>query len=288
MNMKAQDSINTPPRRQRTNNLTDKYSWQFLKAAWLFAFALAVTFTILECNWEYNRRVDDTLTISVPLNFSMVFLYTSYVVAGMMLTRLVRPSSKVVSFAGLVVCAGAVIYILHNYINLGIGTFARSFGIYYSDILLMFFVIVSLCSGVFIQSRLGSGLYKGRTVRIALVIAIAAAAVYILSKISYTRAYLLMGEIGLQTILSIQFLAYMALIIAAAVLFRSRTAYRLTRPVIVKLVLVILSMIPLPHILENRPYYPIREAVLIIPCLIAFAFCVPALVRSLINGVRQI
>lgn len=288
MNMKAQDSINTSPRRQRTNNLTDKYSWQFLKAAWLFAFALAVTFTILECNWEYNWRVDDTLTISVPLNFSMVFLYTSYVVAGMMLTRLVRPSGKVASFAGLVVCAGAVIYILHNYINLGIGTFARSFGIYYSDILLMFFVIVSLCAGVFIQSRLGNGLYKGRTVRIALAIAIAAAAVFILCKIVYGRVYLGMGKFALHTVDTILFLAYMTLIIAAAVLFRSRTAYRLTRPVIVKLVLVIISMIPLPHILENRPYYPIREAVLIIPCLIAFAFCVPALVRSLINGVRQI
>lgn len=284
--MKAQNPIDAQVRRRRTNNLTNQYSWQFLKAAWLFAFALAVTFTILEYNWEYNRRVDDTLTISVRLNFSMVFLYTSYVVAGMMLTRLVRPSRKVVSFAGLVVCAGAVIFILHNYINLGIGTFAGSFGIYYSDIILMFFVIVSLCSGVFIQSRLGNGLYKGRTVRTALVIAIAAAAVYILCKISYTRAYLLMGEIGLQTILSIQFLAYMALIIAAAVLFRSRIAYRLTRPVIVKLALVVISMISLPFVRGDNHH--IRDAIIIIPCLIAFAFCVPALVRGLINGVRQI
>ena len=97
-----------------------------------------------------------------------------------------------------------------------------------------------------------------------------------------------MGEIGLQTILSIQFLAYMALIITAAVLFRSQIAYRLTRPVIVKLVLVVLSMIMLPLIFENRPYYPIRRAVLIIPCLIAYVFCVPALVCGLINGVRQI
>ncbi len=80
----------------------------------------------------------------------------------------------------------------------------------------------------------------------------------------------------------------MALIIAAAVLFRSRIAYRLTRPVIVKLALVILSMIPLPHIHEKGFYYPIREALLIIPCLIAFAFCVPAIVRGLINGLRQI
>lgn len=279
--MNAQGIINTSPRRRRTNNLTDKYSWQFLKAAWLFAFALAVTFTILECN-------DDTLTISIRINFSMMFLYTSYVVAGMMLTRLVRPSRKEASFAGLVVCAGAVVYILHNYINLGIGSFARSFGIYYSDISLMFFAIVSLCSGVFIQSRLGSGLYKGRTVRIALVIAIAAAAVLILCNIVYGRVYLGMGKFALHTVDTIRFLAQMALIIAAAVLLRSRITYRLTRPVIVKLALVILSMIPLPFVRGDRFYLHIRDAIVIIPCLIAFAFCVPALVRGLINGVRQI
>lgn len=165
----------------------------------------------------------------------------------MMLPRLVHPSRKVASFAGAIGCAGAVIYILHNYINLEIGTLARSFGIYNSDIFLMFFAIVSLCPGVFIQSRLENGLYKGRTVRIALVIAIAATAVYILNKIFHVRVFLGM-----------------------------------------KLALVILSMIPLPHILEKGFYYPIREALLIIPCLIAFAFCVPALVRGLINGLRQI
>ena len=279
--MNAQESVDTSPRRRRTNNLTDKYSWQFLKAAWLFAFALAVTFTILECN-------DDKLTISIRINFSMVFLYTSYVVAGMMLTRLVRPSRKVVSFAGLVVCAGAMVYILHNYINLGIGTFARSFGIYYSDISLMFFAIVSLCSGVFIQSRLGNGLYKGRTVRTALVIAIAAAAVLILCNIVYGRVYLGMGKFALHTVDTILFLAQMALIIAAAVLLRSRIAYKLTRPVIVKLALVVLSMIPLPFVRGDRFYHHIRDAMVIIPCLIAFVFCVPALVRGLINGVRQI
>lgn len=164
----------------------------------------------------------------------------------MMLPRLVHPSRKVASFAGAIGCAGAVIYILHNYINLGIGTLARSFGIYNSDIFLMFFAIVSLCPGVFIQSRLENGLYKGRTVRIALVIAIAATAVYILNKIFHVRVFLGM-----------------------------------------KLALVILSMIPLPHILGKGPN-PIREALLIIPCLIAFAFCVPALVRGLINGLRQI
>lgn len=284
--MNAQGLINTSPRRRRTNNLTNQYSWQFLKAAWLFAFALAVMFTILEYNWEYNWRVDDTLKISVRLNFSMVFLYTSYVVAGMMLTRLVRPSRKVASFAGLVVCAGAVIFILHNYINLGIGTFARSFGIYYSDIILMFFAIVPLCSGVFIQSRLGTGLYKGRVVRTALVIAIAAAAVFILCQIVYGRVYTGMGKFALHTVDTIQFLAQMALITAAAVLFRSRIAYRLTRPAIVKLALVVISMISLPFVRGDNHH--IRDAIIIIPCLIAFAFCVPALVRGLINGVRQI
>lgn len=205
-----------------------------------------------------------------------------------MLTQLLRPSKNIASSAVAIACVGVVAYILHNYIHLGIGAFTRSLGIYKFEIIHLFFVIESICFGVFIQSLLGSGLYKGRTSRTALVITIVAAALYILNGFIYSRGYYRMGKFALQTVDSIQFLADIVLPIAIAVLLRSKTSYKLTRPVIVKLVLVVLSLISLSGVRGDVFSHPILQTTFIITCLIALVICVPPLVRGIIKGLREI
>lgn len=284
--MKPQDSTLLPQRQRRTNSLTKKYSWRFLKAAWLFAFAaaVAVAFTIIESNWLY----DYGYLISPIFHLTLSFYYTSYVVAGMMLTQLLRPSRNIASSAVAIACVGVVAYIIHNYIHLGIGAIARSFGIYNVDIIHLFFVIESICFGVFIQSRLGSGLYKGRISRAALVITIVATTLYILNGFIYSRGYYRMGKLALQTVESIQFLADIVLPIAIAILLRSKTSYKLTRPVIVKLVLVVLILISLSEVRRTWFFHSISRSTFLITYLIALVICVPPLVRSLIKGLREI
>lgn len=124
--MKAQESIKTPKGR-RSDSLSNRQGWMSLRAAWLLAFAVAVAFFILE------RNLSDT---NLPrFNFSMVFFYSSFVVAGMMLGQLVRPSKKVASIAGAVGCAEAVAYIIY----LGITIYLRTDGFLRSYVMLALF-----------------------------------------------------------------------------------------------------------------------------------------------------
>ena len=86
--------------------------------------------------------------------------------------------------------------------------------------------------GIFIQNRLGSGVYKGRT---ALIVTIIAAAVYILCGIVIYSSginFPWMEKFCISAIYSIRGLSYFVLPIALAVLFRNKVAYRVTRPVL--------------------------------------------------------
>ena len=70
-----------------------------------------------------------------------------------------------------------------------------------------------------------------------------------------------------------------------AVLARSRTAYRLTRPLAVKIVLFALALIPLLYLSEMR--YTMTTLVLLTPYIIALLMLAPTLVRWLVKALKR-
>lgn len=73
--------------------------------------------------------------------------------------------------------------------------------------------------------------------------------------------------------------------LSIAVLARSRTAYRLTRPLAVKIVLFALALIPLLYLSEMR--YTLTTLVLLTPYIIALLMLAPTLVRWLVKALKR-
>lgn len=73
--------------------------------------------------------------------------------------------------------------------------------------------------------------------------------------------------------------------LSIAVLARSRTAYRLTRPLVVKIVLFALALIPLLYLSEMR--YTLTTLVLLTPYIIALLMLAPTLVRWLVKTLKR-
>ena len=73
--------------------------------------------------------------------------------------------------------------------------------------------------------------------------------------------------------------------LSIAVLARSRTAYRLTRPLAVKIVLFALALIPLLYLSDMR--YTSTTLVLWAPYIIALLMLAPTLVRWLVKALKR-
>lgn len=73
--------------------------------------------------------------------------------------------------------------------------------------------------------------------------------------------------------------------LSIAVLARSRTAYRLTRPLAVKIVLFALALIPLLYLSEMR--YTLTTLVLLTPYIIALLMLATTLVRWLVKALKR-
>lgn len=73
--------------------------------------------------------------------------------------------------------------------------------------------------------------------------------------------------------------------LSIAVLARSRTAYRLSRPLAVKIVLFALALIPLLYLSEMR--YTLTTSVLLTPYIIALLMLAPTLVRWLVKALKR-
>ena len=73
--------------------------------------------------------------------------------------------------------------------------------------------------------------------------------------------------------------------LSIAVLARSRTAYRLTRLLAVKIVLFALALIPLLYLSEMR--YTLTTSVLLTPYIIALLMLAPTLVRWLVKALKR-
>lgn len=73
--------------------------------------------------------------------------------------------------------------------------------------------------------------------------------------------------------------------LSIVVLARSRTAYRLTRPLSVKIVLFVLALIPLLYLSEMR--YTLTTSVLLTPYIIALLMLAPTLVRWLVKALKR-
>ncbi|HBH09102.1 MAG TPA: hypothetical protein DDX40_06860 [Rikenellaceae bacterium] len=263
--------------------VTAEYGWRFLRAAGLVTVACVGLGLIIG---SLNFYLIDNI-ISPKLSFVAQMAWLS--VMGMMFARLVRLPKKMGLIAGIAVCVGIFIYIVLEYAHLGIRAALGSVGIDWFHVCFGFICFVSFCCGMYARTWIGDGLCRRKTARAALVVFLSVIVIRLLDSCSYMMfdraGYEQTMSSSLRSSLSLfRDLSALAVAFSMAVLARSRAIYRLTRPLVVKGVLVALALIPMLFLVETRDAFV--ALALSAPYVIAFLMLGPTLARLFVKGVR--
>lgn len=220
-------------RRTRAAGLTDKFGWKFLRTAGLLSVAfmgigVCVSGHLLVMTGYW-----------VQPNLTIIAVTTWFIVMGMMLTQLLRPSKRATRIMGGLAGACIITRIVLYYVHLGIYSSLQSLDIPWFYVVFLFVFLISVCLGAYIQNELGTGLYRGRIVKVALIVLMTMIGIMALMRSLKT---LELSAFAHSSICSFNILASIFIPLSVAVLFRSRAAYRLTRPLEVKFVLVALAL----------------------------------------------
>lgn len=254
-----------------TVGLTGKSGWKFLRVAEL----LSVAFMGMGvCFNGYRFYLADYW---IQPNLTCIAVITWFIVMGMMLTQILQPSKIVTRILGGLACMGIMARLIFNHIHLGIFTYLQSIEINWFYVVFMFVFLVSVCLGAYIQNELGTRLYQGRTVKVALIALVTMAGMIVLARL--LNLTLELGTLARSIIRSFNILALIFIPLSAAVLFRSHAAYRLTRPLVVKFVLTLLALVPLACVFETCDI--LTWVVFLSPYAIALITSAPTLARRM-------
>lgn len=263
--------------------VTTEYGWRFLRAAGLVMVACVGLGLIIG---SLNLYLVDYV-ISPKLSFVAMMAWVS--VLGMMFARFVCLSRKAGLIVGGTTCVGIFIYIVLNYAHLGIRAALGSVGIYWLHVYLGFLCFVCFCFGMYAQTRIGNGLRRKKTAWVALIVLLSVIVIRLLDSCSYMMfdraGYEQTMSSSLRSSLSLfRDLSALAVAFSMAVLARSRAIYRLTRPLVAKVVFVALALVPLFLLIEAGDTFV--ALALSTPYVIAFLMLAPTLVRRLIKDLR--
>ncbi len=262
-------------KRDGTVGLTGKCGWKFLRVAGLLSVAFM---GIGGCVSGYRFYLAGYWIQSNPTTITVTIWFT---VMGMMLAQLLRPSKRVTRIMGCLALACIIVCIALNYIHFGIHTSLQSVNIPWFHVVFLFVILLSVCLGAYIQNEFGAGLYRGRRVKIALITLVAMIGIMALIRSLKT---LELSAFARSSICSFNILALIFIPLSAAVLFRSRVAYRLTRPLVVKFVLLLLALVPLALVFETCDI--LTMIVFLSPYIIALAASAPTLVRRMVEDLE--
>ena len=259
-------------RRTRAAGLTDKYGWKFLRAAGL----LSVAFMGIGVCVNGHLLAMAGYWINPDLTAISVMIW--FTVMGMMLTQLLRPSKKATRIMGGLAGACIMARIVLNYVHLGINTSLQSLDIPWFYVVFLFVFLISVCLGAYIQNEFGAELYRGRIVKIALIVLMTMIGIMALMRSLKTLG---LNAFVRSSICSFNILASIFIPLSAAVLFRSRAAYLLTRPLVVKFVLVALALV-----LAFETYGTSMWIVSASPFIIALVASAPTIVRRMVKDMK--
>lgn len=255
-----------------TAGLTEKCGWKFLRAAGL----LSVAFMGIGVCVSGHLLAMANYWINPDLTAIMVM--TWFIVMGMMLTQLLQPSKRVTRMMGGLAGACIIVRIVLNYVHLGIYTSLQSLNIPWFYVVFLFVFLISVCLGAYIQNEFGAGLYRGRTVKVAL---IALVTMIVIMALIRSLKTLELSVFVSSSIYSFNILASIFIPLSVAVLFRSRVAYRMTRPLAVRFVLAALALV-----LAFETYDTAMWIVSASPFIIALVVFAPTLVRRMVEDLK--
>ena len=259
-------------RRTRAAGLTDKYGWKFLRAAGL----LSVAFMGIGVCVSGHLLAMAGYWINPDL--TAISVMTWFIVMGMMLAQLLRPSKRVTRIMGGLAGACIIARIVLNYVHLGIYSSLQSLDIPWFYVVILFVFLTSVCFGAYIQNEFGAVLYRGRIVKVALIVLMTMIGIMALMRSLKT---LELSAFACSSICSFNILASIFIPFSIAVLFRSRAAYRITRPLVVKFVLVALALA-----LAYETYGTSMWIVSVSPIVIALVAFAPTLVQRMVNDMK--
>lgn len=211
----------------RETGMTDKYGWKFLRRAGLLSVAI-MGIGVCVCGGRLGMA-----NYWVHPNLTTIAAIVWFTMTGMMLTQLLRPSKRVTRLIGGLAVAAIFARIALNHIHLGIFPLLQPLDIPWFHVVFLFVLLISVGLGAFIQNEFGAGLYRERTVKVTLIALMAVTGIIVLTgRLNITdERDTFVGS----AICSLNQLAAIFIPLAAAVLLRSRAAYRLTRPSAVRL-----------------------------------------------------
>lgn len=268
-------------KRNGSVGLTYRCGWKFLRVAGLLSVAFM---GIGGCVSGYRFYLAGYW---IQPNLTTITATVWFTVMGMMLTQFLHPSKRVTRIMGGLACVGIAARIIFNYIHLGIFTFLQSVNIPWFYVVFLFVILVSVCLGAYIQNEFGAGFYRGRTVKGALISLITMIGLIMLIGSLSITSYKGQSELSAfasSSIHSFNILASIFIPLSAAVLFRSRAAYRMTRPLVVKFVLLLLALVPLTLVFETCDI--LTMIVFLSPYIIALAASAPTLVRRMVKDLE--
>lgn len=204
-----------------------------------------------------------------------------FIVMGMMLVQFLRLTKRATRIMGGLACACIIARIVLNYAHLGIYTSLQSLDIPWFYVVFLFVILVSVCLGVYIQNEFGAKLFRGRITKVALITLVTTIGVMVLMR---SLNPLELSASVSSSIHSFNILASIFIPLSAALLFRSRVAYRLTRPLAVKFVLILLALVPLTLVFETCDI--LTMIVFLSPYIIALVASAPTLVRRMVEDLR--
>lgn len=252
--------------------MSDKSEWKFLRVAGL----LSVAFMGIGGCVSGNRLTMADYWVNPDLTAITVMIW--FIVMGMMLVQFLRLTKRATRIMGGLACACIIARIVLNYAHLGIYTSLQSLDIPWFYVVFLFVILVSVCLGAYIQNEFGAGLYRGQRVKIALIALMTMIGIMALMRNLKT---LELSAFVSSSIHSFNILASIFFSLSAAVLFRSRVAYRLTRPLVVKFVLILLELVPLTLVFET--FDILTMIVFLSPYIIALVASAPTLARRMVE-----
>lgn len=262
-------------KRTGADGLTDKSGWKFLRVAGLLSVAFM---GIGGCVSSHRFYLAGHWILT---NLTTVTVTVWFTVMGMMLTQVMKPPKRVTRMMGGLAGACIIARIVLNYVHLGICASLGSLDIPWFYVVFLFVILISVCLGAYIQNEFGAGLYRGRKVKIALITLITMIGIMALIRSLKT---LELSAFASSSIYSFNILASIFIPLSAAVLFRSRIAYQLTRPLVVKFVLLLLALVPLTLVFETCDI--LTMIVFLSPYIIALAASAPTLVHRMVEDLE--
>ena len=255
-----------------------EYGWRFLRAAGLLSVAF-IGLEIIIGSVNYYHMVQQKMFL--------VTLMAWLSVLGMVFARFVHLSQKVGRVAGVATCAIIFIYIVLNYAHLGIRAALGSVGINWLHVYLVCIYFLCFCFGMYAQTWLGEGLCRKNVARVALVAFLVG--MMVLGYCSYMMLDRMRLERALtpfvcSTLCLLRELSMLAVGLSMSVLAISRTAYRLTRLLSVKIVLFALAFVSLFFLLEVSDDFV--ALVFVIPYFVAILMLASSLARWMVKALR--